>query len=110
MEQLLNFIVENYIWILIIGIVILMTIIGYIADKTEFGKNKPVKEKKEKVKKEKKKKEKDEIFEEEPEEAVENNEEKIPSEIETAEDDFDIEANAIQTFDTDELDINEENI
>ena len=50
MEQLLNFIVENYIWILIIGIVILMTIIGYIADKTDFGKEKM---KKEKTKKEK---------------------------------------------------------
>lgn len=38
MELFLEFIVQNYIWILIIGIVVVMTIIGYIADKTDFGK------------------------------------------------------------------------
>ena len=45
----MNFVTENYIWIIIIGIVILMTIIGYIADKTDFGKESL---KKKKVKKE----------------------------------------------------------
>ncbi len=49
MELLLNFMVENYIWIIIIGIVVLMTIIGYIADKTDFGKESIKKQKKEKV-------------------------------------------------------------
>ena len=44
MELLLNFIVENYIWIIIIGIVVLMTIIGYIADKTDFGKESIIKQ------------------------------------------------------------------
>ena len=48
-----EFITTNYIWILIIAIVLVMTVIGYIADKTDFGKKtekvvkeKPVKEKK----------------------------------------------------------------
>lgn len=55
----MQFITDNYIWFIVGGIVILMTIIGYIADKTDFGrknaerKEKLPKEKKEKVKKEK---------------------------------------------------------
>lgn len=41
----LNFVTENYIWFLVGGIVLLMTLIGYYAEKTKFGK----KNKKEKV-------------------------------------------------------------
>lgn len=74
----MDFITENYIWFIVGAIIILMAVIGYYADKTDFGrkekeekkpKSKPVKEeikeeikveevKKEKPKKEKKKKEK----------------------------------------------------
>lgn len=60
----MDFIVENYVWFIVIGIIILMAVIGYIADKTDFGrkgKEEDTKEKKvEKPKKEKKVKEKKE--------------------------------------------------
>lgn len=63
----MEFIMENYIWFIIGGIVILMTIIGYIADKTNFTKKE---ENKEKIKHSKKNKieELEEIIEEEPKE------------------------------------------
>lgn len=46
----MDFIVENYLWIIIFIIVILMAIVGYIAEKTDFIK-KSDKPKKEKIKK-----------------------------------------------------------
>ena len=50
----MQFVTGNYIWFLIIGIVILMVVIGYIAEKTDFGhKDVGKKEKKDKKKKEK---------------------------------------------------------
>lgn len=49
--EIVNFMIENYIWFIFGGIVILMVIIGYFAEKTQFGK-KPT-EKKQKPKKEK---------------------------------------------------------
>ena len=43
----MEFFVENWIWFLVAGIVILMTLIGYLAEKTDFGrKDIPKKEKK----------------------------------------------------------------
>ena len=36
----MNFFADNWMWILIAFIVILMTIIGYIAEKTDFGRKK----------------------------------------------------------------------
>ena len=55
----MDFFVNNYVWFIIGGVVILMAIIGYIADKTDFGrKGKEEKPKVEKPKKEKEKKEK----------------------------------------------------
>jgi len=57
----MDFIVENYMWFIIGGIVILMAVVGYIADVTDFGRNRLEKETKEKVenpKKEKVKREK----------------------------------------------------
>lgn len=69
----MDFITDNIIWAIIIVIVVLMAIVGYIADKTDFGRKeferkvKPDKPKKEKIKKEKPKKEKkEEIVEEMP--------------------------------------------
>ena len=60
----MDFIVDNYVWFIVVGIIILMAVIGYIADKTDFGrkgKEEATKEKKvEKPKKEKKVKEKKE--------------------------------------------------
>lgn len=45
----MEFIQENYIWLIVAAVILLMIIIGYIADKSEkFGNEKPVKEKKEK--------------------------------------------------------------
>ncbi len=60
----MTFIEENYIWIIVGGVLILMAIIGYFAEKTNFGRSKdgePKKKKqpkKKKVKKEPKKIEK----------------------------------------------------
>ena len=34
----MDFIADNYVWFIVIGIVILMAVIGYIADKTDFGR------------------------------------------------------------------------
>ena len=34
----MDFIVENYVWFIVGGIIILMAVIGYIADKTDFGR------------------------------------------------------------------------
>ena len=60
----MDFIMDNYVWFIVVGIIILMAVIGYIADKTDFGrkgKDEDTKEKKvEKPKKEKKVKEKKE--------------------------------------------------
>lgn len=57
----MDFIVNNYVWFIVVGVIILMAVIGYIADKTDFGrkgKEEDTKEKKvEKPKKEKKVKE-----------------------------------------------------
>ncbi len=50
----MDFIMDNYIWFILGGIIIIMAIIGYIADKTNFGRDKieqAPKIKKEKVKK-----------------------------------------------------------
>lgn len=54
----MEFLTNNYIWIIVVVVVILMTIIGYIAEKTNFGKkefskkktNKGLEEKKEEIK------------------------------------------------------------
>ncbi len=61
----MEFLTDNYIWIIVIVVVILMTIIGYIAEKTNFGKkefskkknNKKVEEKEMEIKAEEKKSE-----------------------------------------------------
>jgi len=64
----MEFFVENWLWFLVGAIVILMTLIGYIAEKTDFGR-KDV-QRKEKPKKEKKqpkaKEELEEVLETEP--------------------------------------------
>jgi len=43
-----TFLSENYIWIIVVAVIVVMTIIGYIADKTNFGEKKPKKQMKEK--------------------------------------------------------------
>lgn len=53
----MEFFVENWLWFLVGGIVILMTIIGYIAEKTDFGRKD--------IQKKEKKKEKTEVLESE---------------------------------------------
>lgn len=50
MDSVVDFITENYVWIIVGAIILIMFIIGYIADKTDFGR-KPS-QKKEKVKQE----------------------------------------------------------
>lgn len=42
----MDFIIDNYLWFIVGGIVLLMIIIGFFAEKTNFGK-KPLREKKE---------------------------------------------------------------
>lgn len=50
----MEFFVDNWLWFLVAGIIILMTIIGYIAEKTDFGRKdiqpKPKREKAKKTK------------------------------------------------------------
>ncbi len=60
----MDFVIENYIWFLIIGVVLVMALIGYIAEKTDFVKEKEPKEKKQK----KSKKNVEEVVEEAKEE------------------------------------------
>lgn len=57
-REVMQFIMDNYIWFAVGGIVLIMAIIGYIADKTDFGRKTE-----EKVKKEKKPK-KEKVVEE----------------------------------------------
>lgn len=58
MDLVIDFVTENYVWLIIVGIIILMAVVGYVADKTDFGRNKIEKQPKEKAKKEKVVKEK----------------------------------------------------
>ena len=44
--EYLDFVIENYVWFLVGGIVLLMTLIGYFAEKTQFGKKKSKKQEK----------------------------------------------------------------
>ncbi|MDD3452889.1 MAG: hypothetical protein PHN42_01255 [Bacilli bacterium] len=85
----MEFISENYIWIIIIAVVIIMTVIGYIADKTDFGK-KPVKEKK--IKEKKITKEEKDVVEDDQNLDFQLNENEMTEMIEPA-------------FDTDEMDL-----
>ena len=40
----MTFVTENYLWFIVGGIVILMIVIGYFAEKTNFGRNKVLQE------------------------------------------------------------------
>lgn len=66
---MVEFITDNYIWFIVGGVILLMALIGYIAEKTNFGRgyndgeDTREKVKKEKVKKEKPKKEKNKVKE-----------------------------------------------
>lgn len=42
----MDFVIENYVWFLIIGVILVMALIGYIAEKTDFVKEKEPNEKK----------------------------------------------------------------
>ncbi len=56
MDTMIDFVTANAMWFIIGGVVIVMAIIGYFVDKSDFGRNKEEKEvkpKQEKVKKEK---------------------------------------------------------
>ena len=44
----MEFIENNYVWIIVIGVVLLMTVIGYFADKMETKEEKPKKKKEKK--------------------------------------------------------------
>ena len=46
MSQIIEYIVQHYIWIIICIVLILLAIIGYYADKTNFGQGKKEKNKK----------------------------------------------------------------
>ena len=58
-----NFILDNYVWFIVVGVILFMALIGYIAEKTNFGRNqfekKVKREPKVKKKKDKKNKVKD---------------------------------------------------
>lgn len=79
----MEFIENNYVWLIVIGVILLMTIIGYFADKAEkrgpvvkAAKPKEMKEKKSKKKKEKK----NQIMESVPEVEEEQVSEELPPE------------------------------
>lgn len=58
----MDFIANNYVWLIVVGIIILMAVIGYFADKTDFGrkvKTEKTEKNVEKIEKKKNKKEKD---------------------------------------------------
>lgn len=80
MESVLNFINDNYIWIIIIALVLLMALIGYIAEQQGFGNTKD-KKKKEKPNK----KIEEPIFEEMEETVVEEPIEEVVEENPTQE-------------------------
>ena len=57
----MDFIANNYVWLIVVGIIILMAVIGYFADKTDFGrkvKTEKTEKNVEKIEKKKNKKEK----------------------------------------------------
>lgn len=57
----MDFIIENYVWFIVVFVIIVMAIIGYFADKTDFGRKNEKKEKKQNnTKEEKQKKQKNE--------------------------------------------------
>ena len=62
--EYIDFILENYIWFLVAFIVIVMTIIGYYAEQTEFGRKVLGSEPKPKSEKKKKKKNRKDLLEE----------------------------------------------
>lgn len=81
----MEFLSANYIWIIVAVVIILMTIIGYIAEKTDFGRKEF--EKREKKVKEKKTKEKKTVTTEVPASVgLENSEatNNVPMEVEPA--------------------------
>ena len=58
----MDFIANNYVWLIVVGIIILMAVIGYFADKTDFGRKVKIEKTEknvEKIEKKKNKKEKD---------------------------------------------------
>lgn len=58
MEDLILFVQDNYVWFIVFGVLAVMAVIGYYADKTDFGRqDKARKPKAKKVKKQKIKKE-----------------------------------------------------
>ena len=69
----MEFLENNYVWIIVIGVIVLMTIIGYFADKAE---TKEPKEKKIKKKKQKK----NQIMESVPEVEEEQTNDELPPE------------------------------
>lgn len=66
----LDFVYDNYIWIIIVGVVLLMALIGFIAEKTNFGKEQFKKDEKKPKKKKGKKEVNEEVVIEEPEQIV----------------------------------------
>lgn len=100
MGEFLDFVSNNYVWFVVGGIILLMAIIGFIAEKTDFGK-KPLKEKKVN-KKEKEEKAKEPEVVKEPEDNVEK--ENNSEELDTI--DFDIKDNSEDTAKTEK----EENV
>lgn len=73
MDIYVDFFVDNWLWFLVSGIVLLMTLIGYIAEKTDFGRKeveKKVKPKKEKKNKKEKKEQVTEVEKQEVEPEV----------------------------------------
>lgn len=80
----MEFFVENWLWFLVGGIVILMTIIGYIAEKTDFGR-KDIQKKEKSEKKKEKTLDKVEVIEPEvTEEFVPTEEKEVEPEVQIA--------------------------
>lgn len=112
-----NFILDNYVWFIVVGVILFMALIGYIAEKTNFGRNqfekKVKREPKVKKKKDKKDKAKDkkelpveELIIEEPILVEDNDwanliEENVPAAIDVVDS---TEADVVESIGTDMID------
>jgi len=112
-----NFILDNYVWFIVVGVILFMALIGYIAEKTNFGRNqfekKVKREPKVKKKKDKKNKVKDkkelpveELIIEEPILVEDNDwanliEENVPAAIDVVDS---TEADVVESIENDTID------
>ncbi len=103
----MNFVYDNYIWFIVIGVILFMALIGYIAEKTNFGRNQFEKKVKKEPRPKKEKKPKEPLQVEEVVPPV-SSEEETPLESGVVIEDDDWMNPLEETTETIEDDLNEE--